>query len=1083
MVTRLIRCFAAVGLTALLSTHVSAQLKWVAQAPGPNTKGQVENIADGEVVGAVNALAPHPTNADILYVASVNGGLWRTANATALRPSWVPLTDGQRSQSFGAIEIDPTDATSATVVAGSGRFSSLRRQGGARIGVLRSTDSGKTWAVLDGGGVLAGVNVAAVAPRGATITIAANDADNASRVGVWRTTNTGAAWTQLSGAAASGLPTGRCSDIAGDPTNQARLYAVIGGKGLFRSENTGDTWTKVSSSAMDSLIANAVNAKIAVGAKGNVFVAIVVGGELAGVFRSANAGQSWTAMELPKTSEGGAHIGGQGGIHLSIAADPANAQIVYIGGDRQPAQFSGGVESDGIFPNSIGANDYSGRIFRGDASRPAGSQWVHLTHSRTLGAAGGGTANSSAPHGDSRDMAFAANGVLLESDDGGVYRRTDPRTNNGDWFSMNGDLQSTEFHSVAWDANANVVIGGAQDTGSPQQLLRSDVKWQSVSTGDGGIVAVDDLSVPGFSTRYSSYQFLFDLRREIYDAGNVRQGRISPMLTLIGTGDPIAPMFYSPIRVNTVTPRRLVIGAGNGVYESMDEGDTVAEIGPGIVANQNGSQVIAYGAQGNEDALYVGSGTRVFVRSAAPPASLLRSDAYPGGLVRGIAIDPRNAATAYVVDQQRVFRTANSGSTWTDITGNLAQLSPGPLQSIAFTIATMPGAVVVGSDRGVFTAQGPAFTTWSAFGTGFPSVPVYHLEYDHADRVLLAGTLGRGAWTVTIPETTPPAPPPAGGAGGGGGAGAPPPQQPGVADTPFELRPGVIVDRAQNVAYVMTPEGSTESIALQTGARVWNSTAAAKPLALARGRLVSQAEGAANALRIVVLDPASGKEMLAANRPLPPGVRASVNETMEGAFVASARPTAGDPVVTWEYRERRKRGVPPDTDDTITPPAGPPPPPGAAIRSGAFVFNVESGASAPADAPGPPPSMVSRTSEVPTPERLATAPGQQFFSADRRHVMVSAVNPDGGVWNRYRWTILDRAAGNAVGSLTSHLSHAPFFVNGSLVVFETGPYERGEVREPLKIRAADLQSGKELWSRAVRDVIMRTPRPGVQAGR
>jgi hypothetical protein len=56
----------------------------------PNTNGQVENIDDGEVVGAVNALAPHPTNADIFFVASVNGGVWRTANATAPRPSWVP---------------------------------------------------------------------------------------------------------------------------------------------------------------------------------------------------------------------------------------------------------------------------------------------------------------------------------------------------------------------------------------------------------------------------------------------------------------------------------------------------------------------------------------------------------------------------------------------------------------------------------------------------------------------------------------------------------------------------------------------------------------------------------------------------------------------------------------------------------------------------------------------------------------------------------------------------------------------------------------------------------------------------------
>lgn len=57
--------------------------------------GQVENISpglfDNPVSGAVNALAPHPTNPDVLYVAAVNGGIWRTANATAAKPSWYRL--------------------------------------------------------------------------------------------------------------------------------------------------------------------------------------------------------------------------------------------------------------------------------------------------------------------------------------------------------------------------------------------------------------------------------------------------------------------------------------------------------------------------------------------------------------------------------------------------------------------------------------------------------------------------------------------------------------------------------------------------------------------------------------------------------------------------------------------------------------------------------------------------------------------------------------------------------------------------------------------------------------------------------
>ncbi len=277
----------------------------------------------------------------------------------------------------------------------------------------------------------------------------------------------------------------------------------------------GATWTKVSNAAMDALISGANNIEIAVGTSNNVYVAIVNAGQLAGVFRSPDSGATWAAMDLPATVEGGIHPGGQGSIHLSIAADPNNANIVYIGGDRQP----------GPFPSSIGAVDFSGRLFRGDASQPAGSQFVHLTHSSSMGAVGGGTISSSAPHADSRDMDVAANGVLIEGDDGGIYRRTNPQTNNGDWFSMNGDIQTTEFHAVAWDADADIVIGGAQDTGTPQQQTPSNVQWRSVSTADGGVVAVDDFSTPGFSTRYSSNQNLGGFRRRVY-MGNVFQSQV-----------------------------------------------------------------------------------------------------------------------------------------------------------------------------------------------------------------------------------------------------------------------------------------------------------------------------------------------------------------------------------------------------------------------------------------------------------------------------------------------------------------------------------------------------------------------------
>jgi hypothetical protein len=166
-------------------------LVWTPQGPRPNTRGQLEGLGDGEVVGAIKAVAAHPTNPDIVYVGAVNGGVWRSGNARNTRPTWEQLTDAQRSLSIGALEFDPTDSTHQTLVAGTGRFSSLRRIGGALIGVLRTTDGGVTWATLDGGGQISGVHVYDVAPRGQTIVIATNPA------GVFRTTDAGGTWAQV----------------------------------------------------------------------------------------------------------------------------------------------------------------------------------------------------------------------------------------------------------------------------------------------------------------------------------------------------------------------------------------------------------------------------------------------------------------------------------------------------------------------------------------------------------------------------------------------------------------------------------------------------------------------------------------------------------------------------------------------------------------------------------------------------------------------------------------------------------------------------------------------------------------------
>ena len=142
---------------------------WDPQGPSPvfsdlaNQPGTV--LPDGGVVGAVHALAPHPVNPDILYIGAVNGGVWVTHDANAVRPTWQHLTDNEASQSVGAMELDPTDPKHETLVVGPGVYSAYGVNGDLS-GLLLSTDGGSKWKRLEGHGVLLDKSFSGIAVRG-----------------------------------------------------------------------------------------------------------------------------------------------------------------------------------------------------------------------------------------------------------------------------------------------------------------------------------------------------------------------------------------------------------------------------------------------------------------------------------------------------------------------------------------------------------------------------------------------------------------------------------------------------------------------------------------------------------------------------------------------------------------------------------------------------------------------------------------------------------------------------------------------------------------------------------------------------
>ncbi len=740
---------------------------WTPVGPAPILGGQTAGLVDQDdpVAGAVQVVAPHPTNANILYVGAVNGGVWRTDNAQSSSPSWTPLTDHLPSSSIGDLQFDPTDTTNNTLVVGFGRFSSLARDGDELRGLARTTNGGQTWTEITGGGLLIDKNVTSVAARGDVILVAVNGATPFSleNLGIFRSVNGGSSFARVSGAAGSGLPLGRSLEMVSDPIDPSVLYASVSdagaNNGIYKSTNTGASWTRVSSPEMNNLIIDSggsrtSNVQISVGRSNNLYVGIVNGGQLAAVYRSGNGGTDWTAMDVPQTNEDGTSVGlnpiktgrpkpdgrpaddpgGQGAIHFSILADPTNPNLVYVGGDRQPR----GALDQGNWPNSIGATNFTGRLFRGDATLAAGSQWTPLTDDFADPDGADGPLPGTGPHADSRDMAFDVLGNLIEGDDGGVYRRISPTSATGVWQSLNGSLQITEFVSVAYSGLTNTVFGGAQDVGTSYQTSSDNNVWEQFAQADGGVVAVDE-SQPGISIRYGSSQFFGNFGRATFNAAGDLVN-FTPA-DLNGLSD--APQFYTPFELNALQPSRLVIGTESRLYESFDRADNVTDLGAfGTV------DAIAYGGASagvpNPDVLYVGTNLGLFLRTSVV-GGLQPLNSYPGLAPVDIVLDPLDWRRAIVVDSLGIFLTPDAGDTWTNITLNLEDDRWRTVEYVS--AASGSTGIVVGGNAGVFVLRFGA-NFWQEAATGLPGAPVIDLHYHSGDDVLLAGTLGRGAWII-----------------------------------------------------------------------------------------------------------------------------------------------------------------------------------------------------------------------------------------------------------------------------------------------------------------------------------------------
>jgi hypothetical protein len=698
-----------------------------------------------------------------------------------------------------------TGSTSSHVLDGSPGFGVARStDGGSTWEVFASdTFAGKRINSIVPTGLNAAGNAAGMAGSDDEVVLAATWY-GASKTdgGVYRSTDGGKTFTRMSdgslqglslppGSMSVGLPWGGVSSLVVDPTNRNRVYAAvttaygtIGNAGIYRSEDGGFNWTAAvtlytGTTPVDFVtgLSSSLRILLAVGERtGTLFAMVLVdafnpdttkAGKLYGVFQSTNYGDGmWTSLGQPSPT---IFPGLQAKLHGAIAAHPTNPNVVFISGDRQV----------GPFPNVNGCTTFSANTFRGDASLLPANQWQNVV---------GNGANGTSPHADCRSLVFGANGDLLAGTDGGIYLLDNPdipasRT----WFSLNLNLGCTEFVSVAYDPLINVVFGGAQDVGIVYQVLPTRLfrlpfgpleqrSWKTLRGGDGGVVAVDSSSANlTFTLRYGCNEFLSNFSRWFF-ALSSQNGAVPisrqdvPLNITSGPGKGMTIQnfdkqiqFYNPYVLNAITPRRMLIGT-KYLYESMDFGESLTNLLPTQTAENITS--LAYGSRQNgkemPDAFYAGTsssfdhGAIILHRKLlSDPVTTLNTYQSQGGSgVRSLVMDPQNFQNVYVVDDHsQVWASIDEAQTWTNITANLVPTLTSDVRCIEiFSPDTMTqhSVLIVGGLGGVWQMQSPGSgSSWIPLSSGLPHALFNDLHYNGMKDVLVAGSLGRGAWTLT----------------------------------------------------------------------------------------------------------------------------------------------------------------------------------------------------------------------------------------------------------------------------------------------------------------------------------------------
>lgn len=684
----------------------SEAIQWKKQTANRSTANEIWQFSGPlNIGGRITDIEIPSGQPDVYYVGAASGGIFKTVNGGN---DWTPIFDEQQMLSIGDIEVSKNN--NSLIYVGTGE---VNAGGGSLVydgdGIHKSTDGGLSWQ-SKGLPDIGSVGKIVLDPNDDnTVFVGAMGPlfRNSFNRGVYKTTNGGDSWQQVLFVSDS---TG-VVDMAIHPTNGNIVYAAswerirrpnrrqYGGitSGIYRTTDGGSNWTELTN-GLPSVASQKGRISFDISQSNpNVLYARYANsnGNIQGVYKTVNGGDSWTAVNSSQLTDVGFHwwFGG-------IFIDPTNEDVLYNADLVVQKSTNGGNSWTNVFTNA---------------------------------------------HVDQHAIAFQSSNSnqLLLGNDGGLYYSN----NGGASATKDMKLPITQFYRIFVDAqNENKIYGGAQDNSTSRTQTGGLSDWSIIYGGDGFQPLVDPTNT---NVIYALYQY--------GSLGKSTNNGNSFFSATNGISGSDRKNWDTPITFDPNNSQILYFGT-NRLYKTTNAAGNWSAISPDLTDGPHtgnltfGTITTISVSQFDSQVIFVGTDDgKAWVTQDGGANWIDISAGVPNRWVTKVLTSKENSSTVYLTlsgyrfgeDVGHVYKSTDFGNSWVDISTSLPDIPVNDIEQDSF------GNLFIATDVGVLASKDEG-VNWTVLGENLPSAVASDLFIHEDSQFLFVATYGRSSYKIDI---------------------------------------------------------------------------------------------------------------------------------------------------------------------------------------------------------------------------------------------------------------------------------------------------------------------------------------------